>query len=126
MPIGGPIVSLSIAGRAYKSAGDASVTIQQGGKTISTEPNGDGTTRNIQTVAPWKCEGAALQIDPDAGDLEFLQAISDRGADEVFTVEYASGAIYQGIGVPNGDLPEDTSKATASVNFAGPGKLTKQ
>jgi hypothetical protein len=126
MAIGGPIVGVSIAGRAFKSAGDASVTVQQGGKTVTTEPNGDGTARNIQAIAPWKCEGAALQIDSDAGDLEFLQGIADRGVNEVFTVEYASGAIYQGIGVPNGDLAEDTSKATAAINFAGPGKLTKQ
>lgn len=124
--IGGPITELSWAGRSFKSAGDASVSIGLGGKTNANESNGDSSVRVIQTVAPWSCEGAALNIDPDNGDQEFLQERTDAGAKEIFTVTLASGVVYQGKGTTVGELKFDTSKATAAINFGGGGKLTKQ
>ena len=126
MAIGGPITELSWAGRTFKSAGDASVSIGLGGKTNAIEPNGDSSARTIQTVIPWSCEGAAVNIDPDNGDQEFLQERTDAGLDEIFTVTLASGAVYQGKGTAVGELKYDTSKATAAINFGGPGTLTKQ
>lgn len=124
--IGGPITELSWAGRTFKSAGDASVSIGLGGKTNALESNGDSSVRTIQAVAQWTCEGAAVNIDPDNGDQEFIQERTDAGLQEVFNVTLASGVVYQGKGQTVGELKFDTSKATAAVNFGGGGKLTKQ
>lgn len=124
--IGGPIQELSWAGRTFKSAGDASVSISLGGKNITIEPNGDSSVRPVQTVMAWSCEGAALNIDPDMGDLEFLQAGTDAARQEVFTVTLCEGSVYQGRGYVVGEIKVDTSKSTAAVNFGGGGKLTKQ
>jgi hypothetical protein len=124
--IGGPILEVTFAGRTFFSASDAAVTISIGGKNNAIEPNGNGTARTIQTVMPWKVEGAALNINTANGDLEFLQDATDRGDDEVFSVTMADGTVYQGVGTTTSELPHDTSKATAAINFGGPRKLTAQ
>lgn len=126
MPTGGPIIELSWAGRTFKSAGDASVSLGLGGMNNAIEANGDPSVRVIQTRVPWSCEGAAINIDPDNGDQEFLQERSDSGVEEIFTVTLADNSVYQGKGTTTGDLKFDTSKATAAVNFGGGGTLTKQ
>ena len=67
-----------------------------------------------------------VSVDDDNGDQEFLQEISDAGADVPITVTMASGSIYQGDGVVTDELSFSTANATASMSLSGSGKLRKQ
>jgi hypothetical protein len=126
MGTGGSIESISIAGRSYAVAADADAQVKFGGFENEHQANGNGTARQIKTRVVWAVTGLTLDIDDDNGDHEFLQERADSKRDEVFTITYASGAVYQGTGGPTGEIQKSTQSTTAAVNFTGPGKLTKQ
>ena len=67
-----------------------------------------------------------MEIDTDNGDLEFLQEKSNAKAFEPLAVTLSGGAVYQGVSIVTGELAGSSQSATASVNFEGPGALTKQ
>jgi hypothetical protein len=126
MGIGGSIQEISIAGRVYSVAADADVQRKLGGFENEEQANGNETSRKIMTRVTWSLTGLTLDIDDSNGDHEFLQERADAKRREVFTVTYVDGSIYQGTGGPIGEIQFSSASATASVDFGGPGKLTKQ
>lgn len=124
--IGGPIKGVSIAGREFSSASDSPPKMFIGGAVNKKEPNGDQSARTIQEIKPWSVSDVKVSVDLSRGDIEFLQDLSDNGSDEVFTVTYTDGTVYQGRGGVVGELNYDAGKATVDVGFEGPGKLTPQ
>ena len=123
---GGSLDSLSLAGREFAVTGDADVTMKLGGFENEVLSNGNGTTRTIKTRIPWSLDGAAVEIDHDRGDLEFLQDLADSNLDFVVAATYVEGSVYQGTGQISGELGVASGAASAGFNLMGPGKLTKQ
>jgi hypothetical protein len=124
--IGGSIQEISLAGRVFAVAADADGQRKLGGFENAEEPNGNETSRKIMTRVNWSITGLTLDIDDDNGDHEFLQERADAKRREVFSVTFVSGAVYQGSGGPLGEIQFGNQASTASVDFGGPGKLTKQ
>ena len=124
--IGGSIVSVTLDGRVFAVAADADSTRKLGGFENENQPNGNGTARQIKTRVLWMVDGLTIEIDDDRGDLEFLQALSDRPGYYPIAVTYASGAVYQGSGSVSGEFGASSQNATAPVALSGPGKLVKQ
>ena len=123
---GGPIQEVSIRGRTFAVAADASASRKLGGYESEYQPNGDGSARKVQSRVSWMISGLSLAIDDNRGDQEFLQEISDSPGDIDVAVTFASSDVYQGRGSVTGELAFDSQNSTAAVELSGPGKLTKQ
>lgn len=124
--IGGPIESVSIAGREFPATADADVARGLGGFENEIQMNGDGTGRIIKTPVAWMLDGLTVQVDDTRGDQEFLQGVSDGNDYEAIGVTFASGETYHGRGIIVSELRANNQSASASVSIAGTGKLTRQ
>jgi hypothetical protein len=122
---GGPLETVSIAGREFRCTGDADVSRQLGGFTNERQMNGDGSSRMIKTPIPWSLGGVSIEIDDDNGDQEFIEAVKDGQDDVDITATYPSGAIYSGVGNIDGEAPYSNSSASASFDLKGGGRLKK-
>jgi hypothetical protein len=123
---GGSVESITLQGRTFAVAADADANVKLGGFTNEVAANGDGSARQLKTREPWSISDLAVAIDPDNGDHEFLQDISDAQVFAPVTITYASGAVYQGSGQITGDLQVSTANTTAGLSLMGTGTLTKQ
>jgi len=126
MSTGGPIESISYAGRTFAVAADADVNMKIGGLQGDTEMNGDQTGRKLISVVKWEVTNVALDIDIDNGDLEFLSERAKQKTFDDFSITFASGTVFSGQGSVAGELPYASANTTASVSFSGPGQLKKQ
>lgn len=124
--VGGSIESVNLDGRNFAVPFDAEAQRKLGGFENEVQANGDGTGRLVKTRGTWALDGLTLEIDDDRGDLEFLQALSNRNDFFPIVITYASGADYQGSGQLVGETQASSQNATASVSLMGPGVLTKQ
>lgn len=124
--VGGPIESISIAGRIFSPTGDADVNVKLGGKENEVQMNGNGTGRVIQTPVASMLGGLAVAIDPDNGDLEFLQEVADAGVEVPVTPTFADGSVYSGKMIITGELQMSTQNASAPFDLTGSRPLVKQ
>lgn len=122
---GGPLKTVSINGRPFKFAGDATPSVKLGGHEIAYESNGDGTARKLFTPVTWSVTGCVVEIDSDNQDFEYLKDAQVSVDDIDISIEYASGLARAGTGGIVGELTEDNSKATASFDLGGPGELKR-
>lgn len=125
-PVGGSIESIALDGRTFGVAADAESQRKIGGFENEVQANGDSTARLIKTRVPLSLDGLTLSIDDDAGDHEFLQALSNRTSYFPIVISYASGETYQGTAQIVGEMQVSSQNATAAVSLMGPGILTKQ
>jgi hypothetical protein len=123
---GGSIESITIKGRTFDVDGESTPGRKLGGKTNEVKPNGSGSARVIQKRNSWMISDAAIGIDDDNGDQEFLQDIADSGGFVPCTITYASGKVYQGQGQIVGDIELDPGEQTCPISLSGKGKLTPQ
>jgi hypothetical protein len=123
---GGPMESVSIAGRNFAGAGDADVNMKLGGFENETQMNGNFTGRQIKTPVPASLSGMSLSIDPDKDDQEFLQEIADGNEFVPTTITFANGSVYSGTLQVSGELQFASQTATAPLDMTGPGKMVKQ
>lgn len=124
--IGGPIESITLAGRSFAVAADADGQRKLGGFENETQMNGDGTGRLIKSRVPWMLDGITVEIDDSRGDQEFVQDLQDRQDYFPITVTFASGEVYQGTGQVSGEVQTSSQNATAALSLSGPGKMTRQ
>jgi len=123
---GGSVESVTLAGRTYAVAADADVQQKVGGFENEIQANGDGSARQIKTRVPWGLADITLSIDPENGDLEFLQDLSNAGDFFPVTISEVSGAIWQGNGQISGEVQRSLQATTASLSLMGTGTLTLQ
>jgi hypothetical protein len=126
MATGGSIESIAIAGREYAVPADAEYQLKLGGFENEVQANGNGTARIIKLRVPWSLTGGSVVVDDDNGDLEFLQERANSSRYEVITITYASGAIYQGTGIPTGEVQKSSQSTTVPIEFMGQGAASKQ
>lgn len=124
--IGGPIESVTLAGRSFAVAADAESQRKLGGFENEIQPNGDGTARLVKSRVPWMVDGLTVECDDSRGDQEFLQALQNRNDYFPVTVTYSSGETYQGTGQITGEVQVSNQGATAALSLGGPGGMTRQ
>lgn len=124
--IGGSIESVTLDGRNFAVAADAEAQVKVGGFENEVQANGNGTSRPIKTRVPWSIDGLAVSTDDSRGDLEFLQALSNRNDYFPVALTYASGITRQGSGILVGETQASSQNATTAVSLMGPGELTIQ
>ena len=124
--IGGSVESVSLSGREFGVSADVDVKLNLGGFQNEGKANGNGTKRNIKTRVLPKVEGLVLSADLDAGDFEYVQNLSDGGAEFPFSITMAGGVTYQGTVSVEGEVDYSTQNAQISLSLSGSDRLTKQ
>lgn len=124
MAQGGPIESLVYDGRRFPVDGEADSERILSGKSNEAKPNGDGTSRVVQSSVIGALNTVPLVIDDARGDQEFLSERQKEGVPKDTTVTYASGFIYSGSMVITEPIAASSKESTADVSFAG--TLTQQ
>ena len=124
--VGGSLESVSISGREFPVATDAEAQRKIGGFENEVLANGNGTARLIKTRVPLSLDGLTIEVDDSRGDHEYLQEKADLPDYFAIALTYASGITYQGTAQIVGEMQSSSQAATASVNFMGPGILTRQ
>lgn len=124
--VGGPVESVSVAGRYFTVAADADAGRQLGGYVNETQENGDGTGRLIKSRKKWMIDGLTLACDDLLEDQEYLQDKADEFGYFPINFTFASGAVYGGTGQIEDELKFGNAGATVAVTFGGPQKLTQQ
>lgn len=119
--VGGPLETISIAGRSFEPAGDVDVNIFLGGKRNTVEPGGNGGSRLIKNVMACGAEGCVVHLDDDNADLEYLQAQADLNDFFEVVLTKASGIAYGGLAQIE-ELDSSSANATATFNLKGTGK----
>lgn len=123
---GGSVESVTLDGQTFSVAADADVQMKLGGFENEVQPNGDGTARQIKTRIPWSLADLTLSIDPEGGDLEFIQKLADGQVFFPCTITEVSGAIWQGNGQVTGEVQRSLQATTAGLSLMGTGTLTLQ
>lgn len=124
--VGGSIESVTLRGREFAVAADAEAQRKLGGWENEVMANGNSTARLIKTRVPLSLAGLTLEVDDDRGDHEFLQDLANAPDFFPIAITYASSLTYQATAQIVGELQASSQNATAAVNLAGPGVLTKQ
>jgi hypothetical protein len=115
----GPFESHTIAGRRFVCDGDDDAQLQPNGKNNELKPNGDGTNRNTQSRVVGKIEGSNIVYDPEAGDVEFLEDIKNKGKPVDYSGTTNDGIIYSGLVYITGDLKFSFKNGTVPVTLSG-------
>lgn len=123
---GGPLESVSFAGREFAVTADSEAPRKLGGSENENSANGNGSARLLKNTVPWSLSGFSVEIDDTRGDHEFIQDLSDGKGYFDIAATYASGVVYQGVGNFTGELAMSNRSASMPVNVGGPGKFTPQ
>ena len=123
---GGSLQSLTLNGRYFTVTVDTEVIRGLGGYTNEILMNGDGTTRNIQTLSPWKLDGINVVVDDDNLDQEFLQGLMNLKSEFPITATYTGNVTYQGTGQITGDNDYSNQTSSATITLMGSRNLTQQ
>ena len=121
----GPAKFVSIAKREFKAFADADVTLQPNATVNERLYNGDGSSRKRKQVGGWKATGIQVQIDPERGDIEFLDDVHDSVIDVECSVTMADNNIYSGVGGTEGEITYSLNNGAASLELSGEGRLKK-
>jgi len=124
--VGGPLVSLTLAGRPFSPDEAAEITLQLGGDNNDVLMNGDKTGRLSKTIMPWTADGIAIDNDHEKKDHEFIQDLANRRSFFPVVLGLASGALYQGDGQITGEISGASRSATTTFSLKGTGTLTQQ
>lgn len=120
MAVGGPVAALSIDKREYKPTADCDVKVVAGGFTNEHASNGDGSTRLLKSISPWKMTGFAVECDNDEGDQESLKAVKNGKRDVDIVITFVDETVYAGTGNVEGELSYSPNNATMEFDLAGP------
>ena len=123
--IGGPVESVTIAGREFPATADSDTTRKLGGKENTIEMNGNGTGRLIKTPVPAGLKGLVISCDDSRQDEEYLQEIQ-AGDFVPVAITYASGITYQGTGQITGELNFSNMSTSCAFDLECPGVLSPQ
>lgn len=123
--VGGSILKVHIAGRAFPVAADADATLYVGGWELTPFNYGDGTTTVTMARKEWSVSGLELAIDDARDDLGFLQTVQANGRSLDIVLELASGAVWNGRAYLVGPAAMSTMKSTAPITLAAESALQK-
>lgn len=123
---GTPLQSFSVDGREFQATSESNAAPEQGGWDSEYQSNSNPNTgRFIMTPTGWSMPEQSFALDPDQNDWEYLNDKKNAGQDMDLVFTWLD-AIYTGRGRIVGKLPWDSSAASGTVAFMGPGKIKKQ
>jgi hypothetical protein len=121
---GGPIESITIAGRRFPCDGEDAAKITLGGYSSEVKPNGDGSVRVVGSRVLAAISDLNVQIDASKDDLEYIQEQRNSLRLFDFTVNLVDGTVYSGAMQITDEVEYDSKEGTAGISLAG--RLEKQ
>ena len=116
---GGDITQLLIAGREFDPVEDANVTYRLSGFKNENNPTGNGGIHTKRTRKLGGFDALPISVDTSKKDLEFLQDLADKGAPVPMSMTLASGQIYGGDLVIEGDTDVNTGDGQIEITAYG-------
>jgi hypothetical protein len=120
---GGPLRSVSFAGREFKVTTDSDPTVVMGGVEVTQEMNGMGTHRELYMPIAWSISSVKLELDVENGDHEFLVDFQEKGGGDI-VISYRS-VDYVGSGNITGTLETNPANASVTLSAGGGGKIKR-
>lgn len=115
----GDITQLVLFGREFSPAADSSVTYKLAGYNTENTPTGDGKLHTKKTRKLGGFEAMTISLDPDNGDLEYLQGKQDAGIPGPCSMTLAGGQTYSGNLMIEGELNPNTGDGTLELAAMG-------
>lgn len=119
MSTSGSVEEITFAGRTFNVPADADFNIKIGGFENEVLPNGNGTLRLKKVRVASALSGGSLEIDPERGDLVWLQERANSKIFEVTTIKLVGGTVYQGEMQITGEFQLATQDNQVPCSFNG-------
>jgi hypothetical protein len=116
---GGDIRQVTIDGREFDAAAGSSWTYKLGGFDNETTINGNGVLTVTQRRMTAGIGDAAISIDPERGDLEFIQALKNSGRAVPVTMTLADNSTYSGSLVVTGETQANAGDGQTTLELRG-------
>jgi hypothetical protein len=116
---GGPIESITIAGRRFSTDGEDAAKIALGGFSNEVVANGDGTARIKKSRVLAKISDLNIQIDPNKDDLEYVQEKRNEHTFFDTSVTLVNGTVYAGAMQITDEVEYDSKEGTAGISLVG-------
>ncbi len=116
----GDIIQLTAAGREFDPAPDSNVTYRTSGWMNENTSTGNGGLHTKRTRKLGGFDSLPLSLDSEKKDLEYLQGLADAGVPVPWSMTLASGYIYAGDLVVEGELDANTGDGQVEVTALGP------
>ena len=117
---GGDITQLTINAREFDVVTDANVTYRTSGWMNESTPTGNGSMHTKRTRKLGGFDSLPIDLDSSRKDLEFLQGLADDADPVTMAMTLASGEIYSGDLVVEGELDANTGDGQAELTALGP------
>lgn len=107
---------------------DEDSELDLGGYKSSDEDKGvdsGGNMIDTMTNSRWKATAVIAGDLMGREEIEKLQQLTENSVLGTFTISHISGATYQGVGKPVGDVKQSLKNATIALTLSGGGKLKK-
>jgi hypothetical protein len=115
----GDIREFTIDGRGFTPQSGASFTITMGGYDNEVTRGGNGDLTIKQSAVPGKIGDAAVIIDHEAGDMEFIRTRKDSAKVCNVAVTLVSGVVYQGDLVIAGEVGLSSGDGNVTLSLEG-------
>ena len=117
---GGDIRQIMIGGREFDPAPEGNVTVILSGFVNENMPTGNGVLHTRQRRKLGGFDALAVSVDPDRGDLEYVQSLADTQAPFSMTVVLPSGLTYSGTNCQvEGEINYNAGEGQMELNIRG-------
>lgn len=129
--ISGDIVEISFSNDVVGSAtlyikSGETVNFDTGGFRNEVAVDGSGQSIIKKNRVSWKFEGPVSWDMNTREDMEKLVACAEALTESTWEFTHINGTVYQGTGIPSGDLNGDVNEGSIPLTVEGGGKLVKQ
>jgi hypothetical protein len=117
---GGDIRQIMIGGREFDPAPEGAVKIILSGFVNENRPTGNGRLHTKQTRKLGGFDDLAISVDPERGDIEYLQGLANGQEAFSASISLPSGVIYSGTGCQiEGELNYDSGDGQVELAIRG-------
>lgn len=116
---GGPIESITMAGRRFAVDAESDMELNLGGFINESKANGDGSIRIIKSRRVAGAKGGALSVDNDRGDNEYIQALANQILPFDTDVTLVDGTVYSGAMQIEGEFTYKTKDGLCEIELKG-------
>lgn len=115
----GDIRQFIIDGREFDPAPESDWNDMLGGFSNEYGLTGNGQSHITQSREPAGVD-AIVSVDVERGDKEFIKELRDNGTEFPYTLTYANGETYSGVGVITEEVQYSARDGQMTLNIRGP------
>jgi hypothetical protein len=117
--VGGPIESITLAGRRFDVDAENAANVDLGGFSNDVKQSGSGKNRLVKSRLPASIEGLNVVANSGENDHEYLQSLRNRMGFFDVSLTYCDGTVYAGSMQLTDDVKYDSNESTISITLKG-------